>query len=166
VGPFPSNDHPDELIDVVDRLRRERPLVSELELDRIKLRAMGQAARESPGFLPKQKEKFMKSRLALTTLLLIGVLMAFSGIAVATGDGGSAQYGDNAGRAQYGNVAPVPGDGVGDGVGVAQADEQVGVADGGGSLPFTGFLAIPLIALGAVLAVTGTVLRRRLSRDE
>ncbi len=106
----------------------------------------------------------MYSRLVITTMLVIGLLMALSGAAAATGtfDGD-----DSASVTQYG-------DGVGDGDGVGgvaaetvQAEEQVAAAEGGdGELPFTGFLAIPLIAIGAGLVVTGTVLRRRLPDRE
>ncbi len=149
----------------------------------------------------------MKSRLALTTMLLLGLLMAFSGIAVAQIDGG-----DDAGDGQYGaidsdndgvpdeadncptvfnpNQADSDGDGVGDacdstpfGPGggdgidgdgdvtddVVQADAQEAFTDGVGDddeLPLTGFLAIPLIAIGVVLALTGALLRRRLPRDD
>jgi len=194
-----------ELLDVADRLRRGRPEASALELDRIKVRAMRQAAREKPAFIVRQRERFMKSRLALTTMLLLGLLMAFSGIAVAQidggGDAGDGQYGavdsDNDGVADEQDNCPTvfnpnqtdsDGDGVGDacdatpfgpggGAGddgdvtdeVVQADDQQAFTDGvgeGGGLPVTGFLAIPLIAIGAVLAVTGALLRRRLPRDD
>ena len=41
-----------------------------------------------------------------------------------------------------------------------------GTGDGDGTLPHTGFLAIPLILLGAILLVSGAVLRRRVPRDD
>lgn len=155
-----SNDELRELEEVAERLRRQRPQASELELDQIKVRAMRRASADRSS----TKGRLMYSRLVITTMLVVGMLMALSGVGVANGvfDGdGSAsvtQYGDGVG----------PGVGVGDG-GVAaetvQAPEQATAVGGDGELPLTGFLAIPLIAIGAGLVVTGAVLRRRVPRD-
>jgi hypothetical protein len=159
-----SNDELRELEEVADRLRRERPQVSELELDQIKVRAM----RRAPADRSSTKGRLMYSRLVITTMLVVGMLMALSGVGVANGvfdgDGSAsvAQYGD------AGDEGATVGGGEGAGgvrADTVQAEEQVTAAEGDGELPLTGFLAIPLIAIGAGLVVTGAVLRRRVPRD-
>lgn len=161
-----SDDERRELHEVAERLRRQRPRATELELDQIKVRA----TREASAGHSSTKGKLMHSRLVITTMLVIGLLMALSGAALANGtfDGDDSasvtQYGDGDGD---GDVVG-DGDGVGEG-GVAaeavQAEEQVTAAEDDGELPLTGFLAVPLIAIGAGLVVAGTVLRRRLPKD-
>jgi len=92
-----SNDELRELEEVADRLRRERPQVSELELDQIKVRAM----RRAPADRSSTKGRLMYSRLVTTTMLVVGMLMALSGVGVANGvfDGD-----DSASVAQYGDA--------------------------------------------------------------
>jgi hypothetical protein len=46
---------------------------------------------------------------------------------------------------------------------VAQAPNQVAAANADESLPFTGFAAIPIIVIGALLIAAGALLRRRTS---
>lgn len=156
-----SNDEHRELREVADRLRRERPQASDFELDQIKVRAM----RRAPADRSSTKGRLMYSRLVITTMLVVGMLMALSGGAVATGtfDGD-----DSASVSQYGPAGDGDGHVVGDGdvaADTVQHERQVTAAEGDGELPFTGFLAVPLIAIGAGLVVTGAVLRRRLPRD-
>lgn len=79
-----------ELSEVADRLRRERPQASELELDRVKVRAMRRASRESPGFLSRKKGSLMRARFAVTAVVIVGVLVALSGATVMQLDGGDA----------------------------------------------------------------------------
>lgn len=107
----------------------------------------------------------MKSRLALTMIVVLGVMMSGTGATIAitgasdSGNAGVAEYfeeespneqggGDLAGQDQGGGDNPQP-------------TEQVAAQGGGGSLPFTGFVAIPLLVGGVALAGTGAVLRRR-----
>jgi len=125
----------------------------------------------------------MKSRLALLSMIVLGLMMSTTGATLAiTGSSGSG----SAGIAQYfgapdGDDQEVLGDTDGqgtqpqdslgdeenagdDGSGTEpQAAQQVAATgDGGGnSLPFTGFLAIPLLIGGVALVGTGAVLRRR-----
>ena len=76
---------PDDLLHVVERLRDERPELSALELDQIKLRALGRG-RGARALRPKGKEKFMRSR--IVSILLAGaVLMGGTGAMAVTGTG-------------------------------------------------------------------------------
>jgi hypothetical protein len=161
---------PTELHDVEARLRDERPQLDSLELDRVKLRAMS-AERST------QKGPLMKSRLAITTMLVLGIFMSTTGAGLAITGGTVSQ---NAGQEATGGEegltlgqqgGPDQGTGpagatqgeeqvLGEGAGDVSPEEQVAAA-GDGSLPFTGFLAIPLIIGGVALLGSGLVLRRR-----
>jgi hypothetical protein len=149
------------------RLRSERPELSAIRLDAVKGNVRrrigtGGSALAIPG------RSFMKSRLALTMILVLGVMMSGTGATIAitgasdTGSAGVAQYGngnENGEEQGSGNLAgeEQPSGGSED----SQPVEQVAAQGGGGSLPFTGFVAIPLLVGGVALAGTGAVLRRR-----
>lgn len=173
---------PARLERVVARLRRERATTTPLELDRIKLQAMRQAERPRPSFYARQKGMLMKSRLALMALVATGLMLSTTGATLAiTGSSGSG----NAAQSQYQNVAPVTGEGGepsptteeggepqgktlgGNGSGPevqAAATEQVAATGDSGSLPFTGYLAIPLLVVGVGLLSLGMVLRWKAGR--
>jgi flagellar biosynthesis GTPase FlhF len=78
---------PDDLQEVADALRDERPALSPLELDRVKLRAMS-SARHSTS---PRKGSFMRSR--LTTVLAAAFLALGTGGALALSDGGGSSGG-------------------------------------------------------------------------
>ena len=105
----------------------------------------------------------MKSRIALTAILVLGVMMSGTGATIAitgasdSGDAGVAQYGQNENGNENG-TGNLAGQEQG---GEAQPPEQVAAQGGSGSLPFTGFLAIPLLVGGVALLGTGAALRRR-----
>ena len=116
----------------------------------------------------------MKSRLALTFVLVSGLLLTGGGGAVAVtgiagdGDSGTAQY-QQVGEEQSGGSGGQSGGSGGQVLGqteqraapgAAQAGEQVATS-GDDSLPFTGLLAIPMLAAGVGLLGTGAVMRRR-----
>ena len=104
----------------------------------------------------------MKSRLALTMILVLGVMMSGTGATIAiTGasDKGSAAAGEYGLGGNGGNN--LAGQNQGGGGDDTQPVEQVAAQGGSGSLPFTGFVAIPLLVGGVALAGTGAVLRRR-----
>lgn len=110
----------------------------------------------------------MKSRLALTAILVLGLMMTGTGATIAitgasdSSNAGVAQYGNGNNGNEGGNLA---GEEQGGGGENTQPAEQVAATGGSGSLPFTGFVAIPLLVGGAALAGTGAVMRRRTRED-
>lgn len=95
----PSRDIPDELLGVAEQLESHRPQLSGLDADRIKLRAMAHGAKTATR--TSTKGTFMRSRLAITSMLALGVLMTSSGAALGvsalstTPSASQAQYGTN-----------------------------------------------------------------------
>jgi hypothetical protein len=165
---------PAELTPIEERLRAERVTATPVELDALKLRAMRQAAPAAPRF---RKGVWMKSRLALTLMIVLGLMMSTTGAGLAisgSSDRGSAAQGQYGGEEDNGgpedNLAGTV-QGGSDNAGSqptadSQPTEQVAVAtDDGGSLPFTGFVTIPLIVGGVALLSGGALLRWR-ARDE
>ena len=83
---------PDELREVADRLRTERTTASPLDLDRIKTRAMANAATSRPkGFA-------LKSR-SVAALLTVALMAAGTGGVIAGGGNGNGN--GNASNSQY-----------------------------------------------------------------
>ena len=116
----------------------------------------------------------MRSRAAVTLALVTGLMFTGAGGTVAVtglsgaGDSGTAQYGEVEAEFDSGgnNDGTVLGDveGRSDGQS-AEATEQV-AETGEDSLPFTGFVAIPMLVGGVALLGTGAALRRsQRSRD-
>ena len=162
-----SHDLTPELETVARRLHDARPQASGLELDRIKQRAMSQAsAGRSAAYLPK-KGLFMKPRIAVAFVLAIGLLTSGTGatLAVISESGSAAQV-------QYPDLQPkdsIEPDVLGSdepraSAPAIQEEDQV-ASSGGGELPFTGFLAIPLLVVGVLFLVAGGFMRSR-TRDE
>ena len=170
------NHHDDHLRDaelgpVIDRLEAQRPTATALELDTIKQRVRGRVARGSGRTQP------MRSRLAILSMLVLGMLLSTSGAALSIS--GLSGNDDNAAVSQYGKVGGEEDDDVlgeedsggpegqqpdNDGT---QPDRQVelGAQDDGGELPFTGFAAIPVLIGGVALFGTGLVLRKKTGED-
>jgi hypothetical protein len=158
---------PPDVADLTARLREERPTLSPLELDRLRKRL---AARPVPERQPRlsRSPSFLGSRLAVTMLLTLGIVMGTTGAGLAvsglSGDGsaGQGQYeqpGENAGGEEKGAVlgkaehSPAPKQG---------AQQVAAVEEGGGeSLPFTGMVGIPLLLTGVAMLATGLLVRRR-----
>lgn len=149
--------------DIIRLLREERPEASPLELDRIKQRVM----RATP-----RKGQPMRSRLAILLMLVVGMLFGATGAGLAVQ--GFTDSGNDASIAQYpddeedGGVLGEEAESEGQGGDVAGEEsdevEQGQVAEqveAGESLPFTGFAAIPVLAVGIALVGAGMVLRRR-----
>jgi hypothetical protein len=154
-----SHDLTGDLEAVARRLRDDRPRITELELDRLKRRAISQAS------ATPRKGLFMRPRIAVALVLAIGLLTCGTGATLAViSESGSAAL------VQYPELKPKetikPGVLGSEPTGAAQVQEEQQVATGGSELPFTGFLAIPLLVLGVVFLVTGGVLRSRSSGDK
>jgi len=147
---------------VARRLRDGRPEITHAELDRVKRRALSQA---TAGSWPPRKGLFMKPRIAVALVLAVGLLASGTGatLAVISESGSAAEV-------QYPELKPKesvnPGVLGSDSGGGAAVQEEQQVATGGSELPFTGFLAIPLLVAGVVFLVTGGVMRSRSSGDK
>lgn len=107
----------------------------------------------------------MKPRIAVALVLALGLLTSGTGatLAVISESGSAAEV-------QYPELKPK--ESINPGVlgsepsGAAQVQEEQQVSTGGSELPFTGFLAIPLLVVGVVFLVTGGVIRSRSSGDK
>jgi hypothetical protein len=151
-----ENSHTEDALE--QRLRSGRPELNAIRLDTIKanVRQRVDVGGRAPVTLGRS---FMKSRLALTLVLVLGLMMTGTGATIAitgasdTGNAGVAEYDENG--EEGGNLAGQ------DQGGGTQPTEQVAAQGGSGSLPFTGFVAIPLLFGGVALVGTGAVLRRR-----
>jgi hypothetical protein len=173
--------HDPDFDPVVQRLRTERPLLTAIELDDVKRRVRSRVA--SGPARRRTRSQFMKSRMAILSMLVAGMLLSTTGAGLAvSGLSGSS----SAGIAEYGSDHKGPdkggavlgGDDSDSPSGEAEANDnaaaplqptrQVEVGVGGessGELPFTGFVAIPVLLGGIALLSVGLVLRRR-SRDD
>jgi hypothetical protein len=162
-----------EFDDVIRLLRENRPEATELELDQIKQRVRRRTAQP-----PSRRREAMKSRLAILSMLALGMIFSTTGAGLAvqglTNDDASvAQYGPDQEQPAGGVLGEdVEGGGGEDAAGVEGDEEavqparQVAVSSGGNELPFTGFLAIPVLIGGVALLSTGLVLRHRARHDD
>ena len=110
----------------------------------------------------------MKPRIAVAFVLAMGLLSSGTGatLAVISESGSAAQV-------QYPDLKPnktvkpnVLGSDEPTAGGATIQEEQQVASSGGGELPFTGFLAIPLLIVGVLFLVAGGVLRSRAGRDQ
>jgi hypothetical protein len=155
-----------EFDDVIRLLRENRPEATGLELDEIKQLVRRRAAQP-----PARRRQDMKTRLAILLMLVLGMTFSTTGAGLAvqglTSDDASVQqYGGNE------SPAAVLGDDDEGAVGgeetpseAVQEPRQLQTGAGTGELPFTGFLALPVLVGGVALLSAGLVLRRR-TRDE
>lgn len=178
------NDSYDELEPVIERLRAGRPELTALELDAAKRRIVSRTARGRRA----RSANLMKSRIGILATLVVGMLLSTAGAGLAI-DGIASSW-NNAGVAQYGekpgDTNPGGGDVLGEedsgggdqgtSPGTTSPDQGSGPelqpsrqvesgAQGNGELPFTGFLAIPVLLGGIALLTTGLVLRRASPRE-
>jgi hypothetical protein len=186
----PNQDRtPADLAWVVELLHEERPLASPLELDRIKLRARSQSLR---GGRSRRKGSLLKSRLAITSILVLGLFTSGTGATLAlSGASGSAaktEYPVVTTPTTTPTIAPTTGSGPGPEVlgttetsgparpagksgkpapvtAPAQATRQVAAVQGKRSLPFTGLAAIPILLAGLGMLGGGLLLHRSARRS-
>jgi hypothetical protein len=108
----------------------------------------------------------MRSRLVITTVLVLGVLMSGAGAGLAVsgvsdnGSSGSAQYSRDTNTVLPTTEANTP-NGTTAENSPAQATRQV--ESNQSSLPFTGYAAIPVLLAGVGLLAAGVVMRRRVA---
>lgn len=104
----------------------------------------------------------MKTRLAMIAVLALGILMSATGATLAIE--GSSSTGSSSDDGTYETTTiNDPGDPVDPGSSdeVSSDPARQSETDSGGSLPFTGFLAVPLLVGGVALLGGGMALRRR-----
>lgn len=131
------------------------------------------------GARSRAKGGFLKSRVAITAILMLGLLTGGTGTTLAlsdsTGDASQVQYpqeaprggdrvlgtqqGGNAGSDVRGTVQSS------DEAAAVQGGQQVAATEGGSDLPFTGLAAVPLILVGLGLIVAGTMMYRSARRE-
>ena len=170
-----------EFDDVIRLLRDNRPEATALELDEIKQRVRRRTAQK-----PSRRREAMKSRLAILSMLVLGMLFSTAGAGLAVqgltnNDASVAQYGPDEEQPAGGVLGDeesgggVQGEEQSGGGGVEQGTageeavqpaRQVAAGSAGNELPFTGFLAIPVLIGGVALLSTGLVLRRQARRDD
>jgi hypothetical protein len=174
-----DDSHADDLKPVVDMLRARRPEATALELDAVKQRVRARAATGRRA----RSATFMKSRLAIISMLVVGMLASTTGVGLAIDglggrDASIAQYGGNNGKPKGDTLGETennnPGNNGNNGnngngnnttTTPLQPTRQVEAGASGGQLPFTGYLAIPVLVGGVALLGTGLILRRRAADD-
>jgi len=157
---------------VAERLERDRPIATSLEMDRVKTRAMSRAA----GSRTPLKGSILKTRLAITMMLVAGLLVSGTGATLAisgpsdSGASASQAYPDQGRGGNAGNesvageelAAQAPAqESQAEAAESARPAQQTAAAGSGSSLPFTGLAAIPVLLVGLALLSTGMVLGRK-----
>jgi hypothetical protein len=166
-----------DLQPVIDQLRAHRPEATALELDAIKQRVRTRSSQPARRRTTRRAQ-LMKSRLAILSMLVLGMLLSTTGAGLAVS---SLSGHHNASVSQYGAATPTPtggGNVLGDedsgtnapasgtspsggGGNAVQPARQVEAGTNNSSLPFTGFAAVPVLLGGIALLSAGLVLRRR-----
>lgn len=169
-----------DLLRVAERLHEERPEPSGLVLDRVKLRAQARVKAKRPGSATYDKGALLKSRLAITLILALGIVMSAGGATLAvsgldgSGEASEVQYSSDPGEDRRSGSSTSSDDSEVSGSSSESveasdvepaAQESAGGESDDDELPFTGFAAIPVLIGGLALLSSGFVLRRRSSRE-
>jgi hypothetical protein len=178
---------PEELQEAERRLRIERVVPNALELDGLRRTIYSRAA----GASRSTRSPFMKSRMTVTMMLVVGMLMSMSGAGLAlSGSSGDGQAANVQYQTETTNTVPVtpttattpttPTTPKQEVSGEAKTEaapstpevkaaQQVAAAqpaqDDSGSLPFTGYSALPVLIGGLGVLGFGLMLRRRTRED-
>ncbi len=172
---------PGEFHEIAERLRTGRPQATALELDRVKVQVRNRVVRASTN-----KGSFMKSRLAITSMLVVGLLMSMggAGLAISGGSGSGsasvAQYQPktvsgggvlgvvNSGNKHNNNECTETSNGTSGTEGTSNSGSECApatvrqvAATSSGSLPFTGYAGGAALILGLGLLLGGVLLRRQ-----
>jgi hypothetical protein len=159
------------LADVSDLLHEQAPRLGEGELEAVKLRVLARAS----------KGPAMRSRLAITAALVAGLLMSLSGVALgisgisSSGSASGAEYSIPGSQQPAGEQIPnSPSTTNAPTISSPPRNRQVipaRVSPGAQAaaspireIPFTGFLAIPVLLIGVALLASGAILRARIAR--
>ena len=159
---------PDDLLPVAEWLHEERPSLDGFARDRAKTRARAGAAATERRAVTHGKGAVLRSRIAITMILALGILVSLSGAGLAvsglgeSGDASTAQYFNDSDNRSDSNTTTLRGRG---GSGDVQPAAQKASGDDDKKLAFTGFAAIPVLIGGLGLLVSGFVLRRRSARE-
>jgi hypothetical protein len=186
-----DHDLPEEFGGIVEQLRAHLAELSPLDLDRIKRTSRDRAVGQPRLRIKREERIVMKTRASILAVLASGIVLSGGGAAMGIsglandGSASQAQYltsvtPKHQGAAQvlgaHANVkgqavktrgahATRPAAAVSPSA-VAQPTRQQSLSRGG-SLPFTGYAAIPVLLMGLGLLGTGLVMRRRTNaRDE
>jgi hypothetical protein len=157
--------HHDDFDAITARLEAGRPTLSAHELDDLARRCRLRSKRTK-----RRKEPFMRTRFAITSMLVIGVLltctagagMALSGTS-SSGSAGNAQYAPPPNHHHQTHLI-IPSKDVAPPTTTVQPAAQLAAPKDGDTLPFTGLLLIPMIILGVGMLLVGLVLRHRSTR--
>ena len=110
----------------------------------------------------------MKPRIAVAFVLSIGLLSAGTGATLSviceSGNAAQVQYPDR--ETKQTTQPDVLGSEQPNATGANVQEENQVASGGGGELPFTGFLAIPLLIVGVVLLVAGGFMRSRTGGED
>ena len=169
----------ESLMPVAERLRAAQPTLGGVERQRIWQRLRPLIHDDKPQ--AEWRQTLMRSRIALVSLLACGFLVSGTGVALGldalsgTDSAAVAQYGPGCGNNCSGVESTEgggsngsdslgggnQGDGTASSASLRQVDQVATRSTADAGLPFTGYLAIPILLVGVALVTAGILIRRR-----